>query len=563
MIQRALPLLALCLPIPAQNNAPVSVSSAGTLANKDSYYSLISADGRFVVFQSDANNLAAGDMNGQQDIYRRDLLTNTTELASKAMSGNAGNGIAVAPAISGDGRFVAWSTNASNIVSGDTNGTWDVFLRDMSSGTNMRLSLTSTGAEASLRSDQPRMSPDANWITFESNADLVPGDTNGLQDIYRLDRATNTLALVSTSSTGVQGNGVSYAAEPSHDGRYVVFFSTASNLVAGDTNSQGDVFWKDMQTGTLLRANVSSSGVQANNETIWPSISGDGQTVTYCSAAGNLVTGDSNNNWDAFAFDIATLTTTRLNVQPNGAQANSYTRSPTAMSADGRLVVFASLGTNLVPGDTNNVQDVFLRDRLLQVTKRLNFSFDGSQANSDSFVPHITPDAKVLTFTSTASNIVAGDTNGFRDIFASFLDTSTTVYCTAKTSSSGCVPTIGSTGAPSLAGPSNFVLTTSNVETGQNGITFFGTSGPQFVAFQGGTLCLKAPLFRLMVQNAGGSLPCTGSYSYTLTDMLNQSGGGGAGLLVGSFSYVQSWFRDPPSASTTGLSNALEILIQP
>jgi hypothetical protein len=546
----------------AQDNVSVSVSSAGALANKDSYYSLISSDGRYVAFQSDASNLAGSDFNGVQDIYWRDLQTGTTQLVSVGLTGLAAAGVSVAPCLSGDGRWVGWSTNASNVVPGDTNGTWDVFLRDMVLGITTRISLDFGGNQVSLRSDQPRITPDGNWVTFESDAALLPIDTNGLKDCYRLDRSTNTLALVSTSSTGTQGNGISYAAQPSHDGRYVVFFSSANNLVAGDTNNQGDVFWKDMLTGLLVRANVSAAGAQANNESIWPSVSGDGNTVTFCSVASNLVPGDTNSNWDVFARDIALGTTERLNVQPNGAQANSYVYSPTALSSNGRHVIFVSLSSNLVPGDTNGFQDVFIRDRLLVSTKRLSLAFDGSQTNKDAFVPDMTPDAQIITYTSTATNVVPGDTNGFRDIFVTYV-ADATVYCTAKVSSNGCVPSIGASGPASLANPGGFTITTSSLEDNQNGLSFFGISGPLALPFQGGTLCVNSPHFRLDVAGSGGAGACQGSLSYTLLDMLNQAGGGGAGLLAGTYAYVQTWFRDPAAASTTGWSNALEIAVQP
>jgi Tol biopolymer transport system component len=423
---RSLPLAALASAVVAGAQVPVnslcSRSTSGTQSNETSYYSLLSPDGRYVVFQSSASNLVAGDFNGRQDIFRHDLATATTELVSVALTGNSGNGIAVQPDVSQDGRYVVWSTDASNLVTGDTNGTWDVFLRDMVAGTTTLLSRDHLGNLASARSDGPRITPDGRYVVFESDADLVPADSNGLKDVYRLDRQTSQLTLVSVTAAGVQGDGWSYHGAISHDGRRIVFTSGATTLVAGDTNNQVDMFLKDLVTGTLTRVNVSSTGVQANNESTWPSISGNGEVVTFCSAASNLIPVDTSGNWDLFAYDVATATTTRLNVQPNGLQANSYVRSPTGLSFDGSLVVFASLSTNLVAGDTNGKQDIFLRDRAAGVTSRVSLDTTGGEPDGDSFVPHMTPDGRVVTYTSDASDLVAGDSNGRRDIFAANLD---------------------------------------------------------------------------------------------------------------------------------------------
>jgi hypothetical protein len=571
-------LLALCCsPVLAQTNAPVSVSTAGTLANNNSYYSLISTDGRYVVFQSEAGNLVPNDFNGQYDVYWRDLQANVTALVSVATTGNAGNALSLSPAVSGDGRYVVWSSNASNLVAGDTNATWDIFLRDMTAGVTTRISLTSTGAQATLRSDQPRITPDGRYVTFESDAALIPADTNGLKDCYRLDRSTGVLELVSTSSAGGLGNGISYAAQPSDDGRYVVFFSSATNLVTGDTNAQGDVFWKDMVAGTLLRVNVSTAGVQANNESIWPSISGDGQTVTYCSVANNLVAGDTNAQWDLFARDIAAGVTTRLNVQPSGAQADSYVRSPTALTADGRFVLYASLSTNLVAGDTNGFQDIFLRDRALGVTERVSLDYNGGELNSDCFVPHMTPDKRVITYTSTASDVVPGDTNGFRDIFASTLGPvvgPSTPFCfgdgsgtacpcgNAGSAGNGCASSVNAAGAnlatTGVASVANdtFALLGSGMPS-SSVLYFQGTTrqnGGLGAAFGDGLRCAGGTVVRLQTKaNVGGAsqYPDAGETAISIR----------GGCAVGDVRTYQAWYRNSAAfctAATFNLTNGIE-----
>ncbi len=401
-----------------QNNTLVNVSSGGQQTILDSYYSVLSNDGRFVAFQSVSGNLAPGDFNGRWDVFIRDVQAETTELVSVNSGGNgSGNGLGLAPAISGDGGYVVFESNASNLVPGDTNGTWDVFERDVVAGTTTRVSLDEHGAQVFQRSGDPEISTDGSWIVFSSAAGLVAGDTNGLRDLYRLDRQSGDLVRVSTASDGTQGNGISYSPKVSDDGRLVVFLSSASNLVPADTNNWGDVFLKNIETGECTRINVSSSGQQAYGETIWPTISGDGSTITFNSKAGNLVPGDTNGNWDAFVHDPATGETERFNVRPDGQQADSYVRSPMALTTDGRHVTFASLSTNLVPDDTNGEQDIFVRDLVSDVTVRVNFGYDGSEANDDAWVPDMSADGRFLTITSTATNLVMNDRNDLRDIF--------------------------------------------------------------------------------------------------------------------------------------------------
>ncbi|MEM1448241.1 MAG: hypothetical protein AAF957_01535 [Planctomycetota bacterium] len=556
-----LPLVALAPLSFAQSNFGVSVDSIGNFGNDFSYFSVISDDGRYVAFQSESSNLAGGDGNGRYDIFRHDLVTGETELVSLRINGmGAANNLSLAPDISGDGRYVVWSSNASNIVPGDTNGTWDVFLHDMQTGMRERLSLTSAGVQANDRSDEPSITPDGSYVFFESDAALVPGDTNGQKDVYRLTRATGTLELVSVNQAGAQGNNWSYHADPSDDGRYVTFTSTANNLVPGDTNGFGDMFWKDMATGELRRVNVSSSGVQSNSESTWPSISGDGTTVVFC-CRGALVAGDTNQNWDMFAHVVATGATERINVRPSGAQANSYVRSPASVSTDGRYVLYASLSTNLVPNDTNLSQDVFLRDRTAGTTERLNLSMTGGELNDDSWVPAMTPDVAVITYTSEATNIVTADTNGERQIFARRLtDVIGTNYCTAVPNSSGAAGAMSATGSVVVAANDVTLLATS---LPQQSFGFFLASLTQgFTQMPGGSqgnLCLGGGIGRFVgpgeIQNSG----LAGEISLAIDVNALPTPNGFVIVASGDTWNFQLWTRDsvggtPTSNFTDGLT---------
>ena len=224
----------------------VSVDSAGNQGNRDSYSPSISADGRFVAFTSLASNIVPGDTNNTFDIFVRDRLTNTTTRVSVDSAGNQGNSFSNSPSISADGRFVAFTSEASNIVPGDTNSKPDIFVRDRLTNTTTRVSVDSAGNQGNDGSNSPSISADGRFVAFNSDAsNLVPEDTNGYRDIFVRDTLTNTTTLVSVDSAGNQGNFFSFTPSISADGRFVAFSSFASNIVPGDTNNTDDIFVVD------------------------------------------------------------------------------------------------------------------------------------------------------------------------------------------------------------------------------------------------------------------------------------------------------------------------------
>ena len=334
----------------AQNTARVSVASDGVQANNYSYSPSISANGRFVAFHSNANNLVQNDTNGTLDIFVHDRLSSETTRISLTSAGTQANGDSYEASISADGRFVAFDSSASNLVSGDTNEDDDIFLHDRQTGETNRVSLSSDGTQANDNSYLAFISADGRFIAFGSYAsNLVPGDTNGEGDVFVHDRQNGQTTRVSLASDGTQANGDSGIAFISADGRYVAFSSTANNLVAGDTNGLGDVFVHDRQTGETARVSLASDGSQANSGSFDISISADGRFVAFSSVASNLVAGDTNWNEDVFIHDRQTGETTRISVTSEGIQANGGSGSP-FISADGRYVTFVSWASNLVAG---------------------------------------------------------------------------------------------------------------------------------------------------------------------------------------------------------------------
>ena len=375
-----------------------------------------------VAFYASSTNLVPGDTNGVEDVFVRDRRSGVTRRVSVSSAGVQGNAYSSEPAISPDGRFVAFHARASNLVPGDTNGVDDVFVHDLRLRTTRRVSVSTAGAQGDRASGWPSISPDGRFVVFHSSAThLVARDTNGTSDVFLHDLRLRTTRRVSVSSTGGQAAGQNENAAVSAGGRYVAFWSSAPNLVRRDTNGLADIFVRDVRAGTTTRVSVSDTEAQATSATpafgsSYPGISADGRWVTFVSSATNLVRGDTNNVEDAFVRDRHRGATTRISVSTRGAQANGYSYQ-TKINPSGRYVVFGSAATNLVPGDTNAEQDVFLHDRQTGRTTRQNVTASGLQANSAALEPAISPDGHHVGFLSWATNLVPSDTNDQPDVF--------------------------------------------------------------------------------------------------------------------------------------------------
>lgn len=393
----------------------LSVDSKGVQGNDYSWAPSISADGNVVAFMSLANNLVAGDTNGARDIFVRNRLTGETRRVSLASDGAQANGDSWEPAISADGNWVAFSSDATNLVPGDTNGKRDVFVRNLQTGETVRVSVATGGGQANGNSREPRISGDGRVIAFTSDAtNLVPGDTNGVADVFIHNRSTGGTDRVSAGASG-QGNGPSRDPAISSDGSVVAFCSAASNLVAGDTNGADDVFVRS--AGAIIRVSVSSTGAQGNSHSQDPSISGDGRLVVFKSFATNLVADDTNQVSDIFLYDLQAKSTQRVNLTSFGKQADADSVDP-AISRDGGFVAFASRATNLAVNDTNGLFDIFLRDRSAGITRRLSAA-TRAEANGNSWGPSVSDNGVAVAFWSEASNLVTSDTNGKADVFLS------------------------------------------------------------------------------------------------------------------------------------------------
>jgi Tol biopolymer transport system component len=387
----------------------------------------------------------------------------STERVSVDNAGNQGNADSSDSAVSDDGRFVAYYSLASNLVPGDTNGAADIFVRDRQTGTTQRVSVDGAGNQGNGDSFGPALSADGRLVSFRSQAsNLVPGDTNGAIDDFVYDRQSGAIERVSVDSTGTQGNGDSFETSISDNGRFVAFLSFASNLVPGDNNAVSDIFVHDLQTDTTERASVDSAGTtEANGQSYFPQISADGRFVAFRSDASDLVPGDTNGVSDIFVRDRQTGTTERVSVDGSGAEGNGDSFGPT-ISDNGRFVAFRSDSSNLVPGDTNGVSDIFVRDRQTGATERVSVDGAGVEGNGNSFGPSISEDGRFVAFRSHASNLVPGDLNGRDDIFVRDRQTGTTqLVSVANTGTQGDAPSF----EPAISADGRFVAFRSDAST--------------------------------------------------------------------------------------------------
>ena len=395
----------------------VSTAADGSQGNNSSETPAISADGRYVVFLSYADNLVSGDTNGTADVFVKDLTTNSITRVSTAADGSEGNNSSETPAISADGRYVVFLSYADNLVSDDTNGAADVFVKDLTTNSITRVSTAADGSEGNNSSETPAISADGRYVVFLSYADnLVSDDTNGARDVFVKDLTTNSITRVSTAADGSEGNNSSGNAAISANGRYVVFWSFADNLVSDDTNGARDVFVKDLTTNSITRVSTAADGSQANDYSANPGISADGRYVVFLSYAENLVSDDTNGTGDVFVKDLTTNSITRVSTTADGSGGNNSSEAP-AISADGHYVVFNSSADNLVSGDINGVPDVFVKNLITNSITRVSTAADGSGGNSDSGNPAISADGRSVVFLSNADNLVNGDTNGSPDVF--------------------------------------------------------------------------------------------------------------------------------------------------
>ena len=401
----------------------VSVNSIEAQAlNGNSYNVFISAGGRFVVFVSNADNLVPDDMNTYRDVFIRDRKLGKTRLINVSSSGEQVNNdfsdaYSNGSPISADGRFVVFSAFAANLVPSDLNSHTDVFIRDRQNHTTRRISVNSAEEEAQNGdSVDPAISADGRFVVFASTADnLVPNDLNTSVDVFIRDRKKGVTKRVSVNSAEEESHAGGSEVSVSANGRYVLFGSTSDNLAPGPADGHEDAYVRDRWKGTTRRVSVNTRGHQANESVGYMSISNSGRFVVFETNANNLVKHDTNGQDDVFVRDRRSKTTKRVSVSSSEKQVMNWS-GYAHISPSGRFVAFESPAAHLVPGDDNGIVDIFVRDLFSGTTLRAT-SRSGGTSPTGSEYPTITADGRFVGFQSDVNNLVANDSNGFTDAF--------------------------------------------------------------------------------------------------------------------------------------------------
>ena len=390
----------------------VSVTSTGAQGFQDSRSASVDESGRYVAFVT-YSALVPRDSGIQPDVYLRDTILGTTDRVSEGPNNESGNGVSFGAEMAKGGLFVVFYSRSSNLVPNDTNNVNDIFIWDRKNDSMERVSVAENGAEGNGTSYSGSVDRDGTVVAFVSAAtNLVDGDNNGVIDVFIADRVANTMDNITLGANGPSRN-----PSISADGRFVAFESEASNLVANDNNDEIDIIMYDRQAGTIKRVSVSSVGVEANDFSSHPEVNGDGRFVVFSSWASNLIAGDGNQDSDIFIHDRLIGTTDLISKNREGIQANGYSIEP-SISTSGRFVAFVSSANNLNSGgDFNGHRDIFVRDQITGAVVIASRTDNGSQANDVSQEPSLSGDGRFVAFDTYARNFGYGDTSSDLDVY--------------------------------------------------------------------------------------------------------------------------------------------------
>ncbi len=394
-----------------------SVSSQGTEANSSSSQPSLSSNGRSLVFVSAADDLVADDSNGAADVFVRNLKKEKTTRVSVGPKRVEADGASSEPTLSDNGRYVAFISGATNLAKKDKNDQVDVFVRDLKRGKTQRISLGRRGAEPNCGCFHPVISGNGRFVAFSSFAtNLVRKDRNESADVFLRDLRKRKTTRISVGPKSAQANGDSYQPSISASGKSVAFSSEATNLVNDDANGYADVYVRDLGGRKTLRVSRGLDGDEPDGDSRAPAISARGKSVAFSSSATNLVEDDLNGVIDVFLGGVGKGKAKRVSIASDGTEADDESLSP-SLSANGRSVAFYSYATNLVATDENEVRDVFVHTVRSKTTERESVSSTGVEGDAESFAPTLSGNGNRVAFSSSAANLVGDDTNGVRDVF--------------------------------------------------------------------------------------------------------------------------------------------------
>jgi Tol biopolymer transport system component len=540
--------------------APSELAShtpAGLAGTGPSTDPAISADGRYVAFWSQASDLVPNDTNGNYDVFVYDSQTGAVELISVGTGGVSGNGPSIMPAISGDGRYVCFESGTTNLVSPPSSGIFQIFVRDRLAGTTQIASIDSGGAEANNTTEFCDISADGRFVSFASYADnLVLGDAfNGMRDIFVRDRLLGTTIRISTGPGGVDGNSTCAKSTISGDGSYVAFESSSSNLVPGGTTSaRQHIYLYDRLAASLTLASADVGGTEGNDDSFEPCLSDGGAFLAFATEATNLLPPPDVSGTDiALRQVVGGGAMERLNLDTVGDPTG--TSNYPSLSADGRFAAFYA--PNAVPVHTGHL---VVRDRALAKTIAVCSEDDGGLPGPGHEAV-ISADGTTVAMT-VSGELVAEDQNGATDIYVRGIGAPAR-YGFPKMNSLGCLPTIEFSGEARVSNGYALSVSSSSVRNNKTGLLIHGVSGAQAKAFGGGLLYVVQGKRSSLVSSGGTPPPvndCSGAWTLDLGTMLASSPIG-PGVGAGSVLYLQWWGRDTPN--TVQLSDALQVVVAP
>lgn len=401
----------------------VSISSDGTPGNGDCYGMAISRNGRIIAFMSASDNLVENDTSSQGNIFARDMETGQTTLESVTTSGQAANGPSQWPSLSDDGRYLAFDSFATNLYENDTNERVDIFSRDRQTGKTRLVSASSNETPSNGDSGQPSISGDGSTVVYTSLAYNLTEDEvctkSGIpvSEVFMTRLSPFDTSLLDLRPTGNGCQNSNEALDISRDGQIVLIRSGVDGLLQGDQDGLNDLFVLDRRNGQLTLVSLGTDGTPANDDIdITAQMTPDGRFVVFLTAANNLVQGDTNGTYDVFVRDLVNKETTMVNLGANSEQANADAYF-SGISDDGRFVCFSSDATNLVNGDTNGKVDIFVRDLEQKRTALVSLAPDGTPADDNSYWPVISGDGRYIAFVSEAHNLVESDNKDVADVF--------------------------------------------------------------------------------------------------------------------------------------------------
>ena len=557
------------------SNHLVSANTAGSYSSESCSGVALSDDGRFATFGTRSNDLVKEIAATNHNVFLRDIASGETVMASVAYTGTEeGNASSFYSSVSNDGKFVVWLSTGTNFTATPPTdpGLRHAYLRNMDTGVTVQIDRATSNSTAG-ESIRAYVTPDGQYVLLRTKASFDPADTNGFHDAYRYEVATGSIVPISVTSSGAFGASGVQTCDISNDGRFVVFSSSSPDLGFA-TPGGAQIFVKDMETGELTWESRGAQDPTQSNSNTYPSISGDGSTIAFNSTASDLVAGDSNNGYDIIVRDLATGAMELAALDTAGNQVAGMTwLTYLDLNFDGRFLLFEARSSNLVPNDTNGSEDVFMRDRVAGTTARVGLAFDGSElpdgcgvSSSGGNANSISRDGQRYTLRSFSPGLVEGvaPPSGRASIYVQDLlqvGVAGAVYCDSAANSTGYVGVIGAGGSTRLS--DNDIQLTAHYLPPQS-FGFFVTSlTTAYVPQAGGstgTLCVAGAIGRFVgpgqVQDSGAE----GRFSLALDLLALPSPTGSVSAVAGETRHFQAWTRDAVmGAATSNFTNAVSV----